>query len=66
MGVAQRVLLAVFALGALAVGAAWGWGALGVYLFFVAIPFLITVALNVGGDWVTKASRGRFVDRTRS
>ena len=64
--VATRVLFALVALGAVAVGMACGLGALGVYLFFVAIPSLITLALGVGGDWVTKASRGRFADRHRS
>ncbi len=60
------MLLGIFALGAVAVGLAWGWAALGVYLFFVCIPFVITVALAAGGDWVTKASRGRFADKSRS
>lgn len=59
------MLLGALALGAVAVGAAWGWGALGVYLFLVFVPLLITVALGVGGDWLTKTSRGRFADRSR-
>jgi hypothetical protein len=61
--VAQRVLFAVLGLGGLAIALAWGWGALGVYVFLVGIPFLITVALGVGGEWLTRASRGRFVER---
>ena len=63
--VAQRVLLAILALGGLAIALAWGWGALGVYLFLVGVPFLITLALGIGGEWVAKASRGRFADRDR-
>jgi hypothetical protein len=64
--VAVRVLYALVALGAVAIGVAWGLAALGVFLFFVAIPLLVSFALNIGGDWVTRTSRGRFADRHRS
>ena len=63
--VAQRVLLAILALGGLAIALAWGWGALVVYVFLVGVPFLMTIALGAGGEWVAKASRGRFADRDR-
>ena len=63
---AQRVLLGILALGAVAIGLAWGWAALGVYVFFVGIPLVVTIGLGVGGEWVTKSSRGRFADRHRS
>lgn len=60
------MLLGILALGGIAIAVAWGWGALGVYLFLVGIPFLLTLALGVGGEWLTKASRGRFAHRDRS
>jgi hypothetical protein len=63
--VALRVLLAVLGLGAIAIGLAWGWGALLVYLFLVSIPAALTFALVVGGDWLRGASRGRFEQHKR-
>lgn len=52
-------------LGALAVGLAWGWSALAVYVFFAVIAGLVALATRVGGDWVRDASRGRFRDDDR-
>jgi hypothetical protein len=46
--------------GAVAVGVAWGWGALAIYAFFTAIAGLLVFAARLGGDWVRDASRGRF------
>jgi hypothetical protein len=63
--VAARIAIGALLLGAVAVGVAWGPGALGVYLFFVAIAGVVSLALNVGGDWLTKSSRGRFDDHRR-
>jgi hypothetical protein len=64
--VALRVLLATLGLGAIAIGLAWGWDSLLVYLFLVSIPAALTLGLVVGGDWLTQASRGRFHQGRRS
>jgi hypothetical protein len=64
---AARIALGVIAAGAVAVGLAWGLGALGVYLFFAFLAGGLTLAATVGGDWLTGASRGRFdEDKRRS
>jgi len=57
---AARIALGVLVAGAVAIGVAWGLGALAVYLFLAAIAGVITVGATVGGDWLTGASRGRF------
>lgn len=57
---AARIALGVVVAGAVAVGLAWGLGALAVYVFFAAIAGAITLGATVGGDWLTGASRGRF------
>jgi hypothetical protein len=57
---AARIALGVIVAGAVAVGLAWGLGALGVYLFFALVAGAIAVGATVGGDWLTGASRGRF------
>jgi hypothetical protein len=62
--VAARIALAVVAAGAVAVGVAWGVGALWVYLFFAGVAGALTFGASLGGEWLTGASRGRF-DRDR-
>jgi hypothetical protein len=62
---AARIGLGVIVAGAVAVGIAWGLGALTVYVFFVAISGLITLGATVGGDWLTGSSRGRFDEGKR-
>jgi hypothetical protein len=57
---ATRIALGVIVAGAVAVGVAWGLGALGVYLFFALVAGAISLGAAVGGDWLTGASRGRF------
>ncbi len=57
---AARIALGVVVAGAVAVGLAWGLGALAVYVFFAALAGVITLGATVGGDWLTGASRGRF------
>ena len=57
---AARIALGVIVAGAVAVGVAWGLGALAVYLFFAAIVGVVSLGATVGGDWLTRASRGRF------
>ena len=57
--------MAVLALGALAIGVAWGWGALFTYLVLAAIAGAVMLGARVGGDWITGASRGRFDDDHR-
>ena len=62
---AARIALGVIVAGAVAVGVAWGLGALSVYLFFAAIAGALTLGITVGGDWLTGASRGRFDEGKR-
>jgi hypothetical protein len=62
---AARIALGVVVAGAVAVGLAWGFGALWVYLFFALVAGALTLAATVGGDWLTGASRGRFDDDKR-
>ena len=57
--------MAVLVLGGIAVGVAWGWGALFVYLFFAGIAGAVMLGASVGGDWIAGASRGRFDDDDR-
>ena len=57
---AARIALGIIVAGALAVGIAWGRGALGVYLFFALIAGALTFGASLGGGWLTGASRGRF------
>ena len=63
---AARIALGALLAGAVAVGFAWGLGALSVYLFFAAVAGVVTLGATVGGDWLTGASRGRFNDRKHS
>jgi hypothetical protein len=63
--VAARISLGIVALGAVAVGLAWGWGALGVYLFLALVAGALTFGASLGGGWLTGASRGRFDRGTR-
>ena len=62
---ATRILVGLVVAGAVAVGFAWGLGALGVYLFLVLVAGAITLGLTVGGDWLSGASHGRFDRGTR-
>lgn len=57
---AARIAIGVIVAGAVAIGFAWGFGALSVYLFLAAIAGVLTLGATVGGDWLTGASRGRF------
>lgn len=57
---AARIALGVVVVLGIAIGIAWGFGALAVYLFFVAVAGVISLGATVGGDWLTGASRGRF------
>jgi hypothetical protein len=57
---AGRIVLGVVVAGAVAVGVAWGLGALAVYAFLAFVAGAISLGLTVGGDWLTGASRGRF------
>ena len=57
---AARIALGIVLAGAVAVVAAWGWGALWVYVFFAAVAGAVTFGTSVGGGWLTGASRGRF------
>ncbi len=62
---AARIALGTIVAGAVAVGLAWGLGALAVYLFLALVAGALTLVLTVGGAWLTGASRGRF-ERARS
>ena len=58
------VVLLVFVVGlgvVILVGS--GWRGLAVYGFFVAFVALISLGTIVGGDFISRASRGRFDDR---
>jgi hypothetical protein len=63
--VAARIALGVLAAVGVAIGVAWGWGALGVYLFFALIAGVLTLGISCGGGWLTGVSRGRFHDGKR-
>ena len=45
------------------IGIAWGWSALAVYVFFVAVVGGLTFAAGVGGEWIRDVSSRRFDDR---
>jgi hypothetical protein len=60
------VVLGIVVAVGVAMGLAWGMGALAVYVFFAAIAAALVFAASVGGDWLTTASRRRFDDRPRS
>ena len=60
-----RVVLAVLAVGGVLIAIFAGWGGLVVYLFFVLVAGGVALAASSGGDWLTRASRGRFDDDRR-
>jgi hypothetical protein len=62
---AARISLGLVVAGAIAVGVAWGLGALWVYVALAVIAGAISFAAGVGGDWLTGASRGRFERKPR-
>jgi len=62
---AARIALGALVALAVAIGLAWGRGALGVYLFLVLIAGALTFGASFGGGWLTGASRGRFDRGTR-
>ena len=58
--VAAKIVFAVLVLVGVAIGVAWGLGALLVYLFLAGIAGAISFGVGAGGEWLSGASRGRF------
>jgi hypothetical protein len=58
--VAAKIALAVLVLVGVAIGVAWGLGALLVYLFLAGVAGAISYGAGAGGEWLSGASRGRF------
>jgi hypothetical protein len=56
----MRVLMPIAAVGGPAIAAFYGWAALAVYVFFVAVALLLASGLRHGGDLIQDASRKRF------
>ena len=63
MTTARRVLPLVAGAAVLVVGFAWSWGAAIVLAFCLVVAFGVVVGADVGGRWITDASRRRFDDR---
>jgi hypothetical protein len=51
------------ALGAAAVGLAWGLKAVAVLAFFVGLASAVALAAGVGGEWIRDVSARRFEHR---
>ena len=62
---AARISIALVVGLGLAVLLAWGIRAFVVYAFFALIAGGVSFAAAGGGEWLTRASRGRFDDRHR-
>ena len=62
---AARISLALVAGFGLFVLVAWGLRAFVVFAFFAAIAGGAAFAAAGGGEWLTRASRGRFDERGR-
>jgi hypothetical protein len=62
---AARISLAIVVALGLAILVAWGFRAFVVYAFFALISGGVAFAAAGGGEWLTRASRGRFDDRGR-
>ena len=57
---AARIAVVVLVAVGIAIGLAWGFEALLVYLFLAAVAGAISFGASAGGDWLSGASRGRF------
>jgi hypothetical protein len=60
---ARRIVLGVLVVAGVVICLAWGWSALAVYVFFVAVSGGLTFAAGLGGEWIRDVSSRRFDDR---
>lgn len=61
----RSVVLGGLAAAGVAIAAAWGFQALLVFVFFVALSAGLAYVAGVGGNWVRDVSSRRFEDRRR-